>query len=371
MTTWKTHPNCSEFGSPSEDSQQLALASKVFGRTMNCNQANSQGVYYFATCPDWVNGGKRLMNSNGTQVFPNAYMPAELKNLQPGAKIRFRYKGREAVGTFLDVGPASWTKRYLDLGYPLARYLKFPGTGTVEWTLELTDSPMVKEVPMAKPTVKQVLAAAQRDVGMHDSPSGSDKNPITKWFGRIGAYCAMSICHWFHEAGWTDFPMNAGAHELLIQLRDQFHWLVIKPADMDEGDIIQFTWSHTGIVKRRISKTYVLTIEGNSEDSGVHEETRANSEIAFGIRPPYGKAAPVTPPAPAKPATPFPPTPKDADVLEDTVVTNETGVSRRGTIYKGDVVGIGAKNASGFYAVYHKGANLRGWAIGDHLKVRK
>ena len=81
-------------------------------------------------------------------------------------------------------------------------------------------------------------------------------------------------------------------------------------------------------------------------------------------------ASPAAPPAPATPATPFPPTPKDADVLADTVVTNETGASRRGTIYKGDVVGIGAKNASGLYAVYHKGANLRGWALGDHLKVR-
>jgi len=111
----------------------------------------------------------------------------------------------------------------------------------------------------------------------------------------------------------------------------------------------------------------VTTIEANSGDGGVHRLTRMNGEFAYGIRPPYSKAAQ---PAPAKPATPFPPTPRDADVLAYTPVTNETGGSKRGTIYKGDVVGIGAKNASGLYAVYHKGANLRGWAVGDHLKVR-
>lgn len=143
--TWTTHRNCSKFGGPGEDGGTLALSSKVLGHKLTAKQANAQGILYFAACPAWVNGGKLRRNPDGTQVFPNIHTPPSLANLQPGAKVTFRYKGRTAVGVFLDVGPASWTNRYLDLGYPLARALGFSGTGDVDWMIGIPSPPKPEE----------------------------------------------------------------------------------------------------------------------------------------------------------------------------------------------------------------------------------
>jgi hypothetical protein len=212
-------------------------------------------------------------------------------------------------------------------------------------------TPPIVEVPMANPTVDQVLAAAQKDVGMHDSPSGSDKNPITKWFGAVGAYCAMSVCHWFREAGWTKFPLNAGAHELLIQLRDQFHWPSYPGSRGQKGDVVQFTWSHTGMIKRRIDTNHVLTIEGNSEDSGVHEKTRHNNEISFVVRPPYGVPVVQTTPVVVVPPAPTG-TWRQAVLIKDaqghngppTFGTHRDMLRKGGTVY---ATGKTAKNEDG------------------------
>ncbi len=371
MTTWTKHPNCSEFGSPSEDSQNLALASKVYGHAMTCKQANAKGIYYFATCPDWVNGGKKLMNSNGTQVFPNVQMPAALKQLPAGAKVRFRYGGKEAIGIFLDVGPASWTKRYLDLGYPLARYFNFPGTGTVEWTLELTDSPSTPTSPLPPttggdmPTVEQTLDKARADIGIHEIPVNSNKTPIGEWYGMNGvAWCAEGVSKWLITSGFK-VKKNAGADELAAELVSDYHWQKVSPASMKAGDVGLFTFSHIGMIEKRIDAATVQTIEANSGDGGVHRKTRHNSEFSYGVRPPYGSAAPKPQPKPE------PPIPKgQALTTAEVTVTNDTGGSVRGTVPANRFVWFTPmKNKWGRYPVAY-GA-LEGFAVGDHLLPSK
>jgi hypothetical protein len=276
--TWTLHKNCSEFGGPTEDTQPLALAQKVYGRDLTCSDANDRGIFYFAACPSWVNGGKRLTGSHG-QVFPNTHTPPALADLQPGAKVRFRYKGIEKVGVFLDIGPADWTGRYLDLGYPLARALGFDGTGDVEWTLEVA--------PMANPTKATFLAVARRwlALGIHEH-NGDNRTLIGQTFGWNGvAWCAETVCVFLLEAGFK-VTKNAGAHELAAQ-QVAAGWQKIAPTDVQGGDIVLFTWSHIGICEARRDANSIITIEGNHNDA-LMRAVRSNSSIAYGVRPPFG-----------------------------------------------------------------------------------
>lgn len=148
---WHSHPNCSEFGGPSEDEQGLAGSKKATGAVLTAAQANAKGILYFACCAE----------SPTAKGSSNALLPAELKGLKYGDKLRFRYKGKEAVGIYMDFGPNISTGRYLDLGYPLARLLKFPGRDTVEWALEVEGTP-TEEAPVASaaPACKAALAQA-------------------------------------------------------------------------------------------------------------------------------------------------------------------------------------------------------------------
>ena len=160
--------------------------------------------------------------------------------------------------------------------------------------------PITIPIPIPKenvmPTVEAVLAEAQKDVGIHESPMGSNKTPIGVWFGFNGvAWCAEAVSHWLILAGFN-IRKNAGAHELAYELVNDYNWKKIAPKDLQRGDVWLAAWSHIGIVKYRIDGDHYKTIEGN-QDNGVHEVTRHNSECDYGVRPPYSKI--VLPPKPS------------------------------------------------------------------------
>jgi hypothetical protein len=148
------------------------------------------------------------------------------------------------------------------------------------------------------PTKERTLAKARADLGIHESPDGSNRTAIGSWFGWNGvAWCAMSVSKWLITSG---FPIrkNAGAHELAAYLTDQPGWKKVAPASVRSGDVVLFTWSHIGICEARANARSVVTIEGN-QNNGVHRVARANSSIAYGVRPPYTSLAPDSDPAPS------------------------------------------------------------------------
>jgi hypothetical protein len=66
-----------------------------------------------------------VMDKRGWFYFAN-------KSMLFGTKVAFRYKGRTRIGFCADRGPYCGG-RVFDLGYPLARALRFDGVGRVQW----------------------------------------------------------------------------------------------------------------------------------------------------------------------------------------------------------------------------------------------
>jgi hypothetical protein len=183
------------------------------------------------------------------------------------------------------------------------------------------------------PTVNQTLDKARGDLGVHET-NGNNRTSVGEWFGWNGvAWCAQAVSKWLITSGF-DIKKNAGAHELAAYLYRTKKWERVVPSNIKGGDVVLFTWSHIGICEARQSSSAVITIEGNNNDA-CRRVTRANSTIAYGVRPPYA-AAPVvvTPPA----TTPKPSGAREARLIKDTQGWNMTLGTKRSMLRKGGVV---------------------------------
>jgi hypothetical protein len=148
-------------------------------------------------------------------------------------------------------------------------------------------------------TAARVIARARKDLGLGESPNGSNHNRITQAYGiGDGAWCAMAVWYWFHgegvdvrkevAPGWAYTPAGvAGAkraglwHEGHSGIRAG-DVVFYKTPDSEGSDFV----NHVGIVTGVPTSTSVRSIEGNTANI-VAERIRPNGWIVGYLRPPY------------------------------------------------------------------------------------
>ena len=160
---------------------------------------------------------------------------------------------------------------------------------------------------MAAPTAQQVLAVARKELGVKESPPGSNKVKYSKWYGMVGPWCAMFVSWVAAQSGATAIiPRHA-------YTPDGVKWFKARGAYYSKGrvgDIVYFSWpgmgrvSHVGIVEAVHSDGSYTTIEGNTDAAGgrtggkVMRQRRKKYINGFG-RPKYGSGSTPTPPTPS------------------------------------------------------------------------
>lgn len=137
-----------------------------------------------------------------------------------------------------------------------------------------------------------VLNIACGQLGVTESPAGSNRTKYGKWMGLDGQPWCMSFVQWcFHQAG-TPLPHKTGSCSALLNWYQKNRpECVVK--DPQPGDIAIFTFGHTGIVERALPGS-VMCIEGNtspgqsgSQDNGggVYRRQRNLALVRAFIRP--------------------------------------------------------------------------------------
>ena len=141
-------------------------------------------------------------------------------------------------------------------------------------------------------TANELLAIARKQLGVTESPAGSNRTKYGKWMGLDGQPWCMSFVQWcFHQAG-TPLPHKTGSCSALLNWyqKNRPECVVKGP---QPGDIAIFTFGHTGIVERALPGS-VMCIEGNtspgqsgSQDNGggVYRRQRNLALVRAFIRP--------------------------------------------------------------------------------------
>lgn len=157
---------------------------------------------------------------------------------------------------------------------------------------------------------QKVLEVARRQIGIVESPSGSNMTKFGAWYGYNGVpWCAMFVSYCFNSAGLplaiTTKKGFAYCPYGVQWFKKQKRWYS-KPIT---GDVVFFDWkgngvaAHVGIVERVNSNGTVDTIEGNTSAGNnanggkVMRRVRSPREILGYGRPPYGKLTPPSPTA--------------------------------------------------------------------------
>lgn len=165
-------------------------------------------------------------------------------------------------------------------------------------------------------TADAVVRRAMRDIGLGETPAGSNHNKITTAYGiGNGPWCAMAVWYWFKQEGVDLKTVLPGGHGWAytpagVASAKQAGLWHAGHSGIKRGDVVFYKLAgaegndfvnHVGIVTAVLSGS-VRSIEGNTSNV-VAERTRTWPYIVGYMRPPY--AAPAKPkPTPAAP--PFP-----------------------------------------------------------------
>lgn len=149
-----------------------------------------------------------------------------------------------------------------------------------------------------------ILSVAQSQIGIKESPAGSNRVKFSQWYGLIGPWCDMFVSWCANQAGVGNIVGKYAycpSHVNYFKSKGWWHNADYKP---QPGDIIFFgrrgVACHVGIVEKRNGSYSVTTIEGNtsvtSSDNGGavmrRVRTYGNPYGSWGIlgfaHPPYG-----------------------------------------------------------------------------------
>ncbi len=147
--------------------------------------------------------------------------------------------------------------------------------------------------------VKQILAVAQAELGVAESPANSNNVKYNTWFygkavsGAAYPWC-MAFVQWvFNQAGMKLPYLTASCSALLSWYQKNRPASVVQSPQL--GDIVIYNFGHTGIVESAESGT-ITAIEGNTSPSSagsqsnggmVCRRTRSTSLITAYIRPDF------------------------------------------------------------------------------------
>ena len=144
-----------------------------------------------------------------------------------------------------------------------------------------------------------VLKIAAWQIGVLESPSGSNKQKYGETYGINGvAWCVQFVWWVFKEAGFNLYK-TASCTVLSNRYKAAGQWVT---SNYKPGDIAMFDFSgkrakteHTGIIERVYTDGTIITIEGNtgatnnSNGGSVMRRTRNIRYITGACRPGYNK----------------------------------------------------------------------------------
>jgi hypothetical protein len=147
-----------------------------------------------------------------------------------------------------------------------------------------------------KATVGQTLDVFRSQLGVHESPSGSNCQPYSHHFGLpCQAWCADCVCFVLERGNVLDVPRSSYTPTFAAGYQKAGRWSTSNPKP---GDVVFFDFigriSHVGIVEavRDNSPISIVTLEGNTDTAGgrtggkVMRHVRQSRIVGFG-RPMY------------------------------------------------------------------------------------
>lgn len=148
-------------------------------------------------------------------------------------------------------------------------------------------------------TAERVLAAARRELGVTESPAGSNRTKYGRWFGLDGCpWCMMFVMWCFDQAGALGLlpKRTASCGDLMRAAKAAGQWV---ERDFRPGDVAIYDFpggaaaDHTGIVESAAASG-VVAIEGNTSQAGsqsnggqVCRKKRSDSVIVGAVRPKF------------------------------------------------------------------------------------
>ena len=167
--------------------------------------------------------------------------------------------------------------------------------------------------------VDRVIARFESQVGVEESPSGSNRTPYTEWYGLVGPWCAMFVSWCFAMEG---NPLAASTSKGFAYTPSGAEWFKKQgrwTTDPARGHVVFFDFpgdnfnriSHVGVVTAVAGDGSIETVEGNTDEKGgrtggkVMRRRRKVGIVGYGI-PAYvdsgvdaeAAAQPLPPPAP-------------------------------------------------------------------------
>ncbi len=155
--------------------------------------------------------------------------------------------------------------------------------------------------------VEQVLSIARKELGVTESPAGSNQVKYNTWYygravsGSAYPWCMVFVQWCFAQAGAPELlPARTASCGALMRAAEKAGTWVTK--GFQPGDVVIYDFSgkksiteHTGIVER-VTASGVTAIEGNTSQAGsqsnggqVCRKARFNSLIIGAVRPNYQK----------------------------------------------------------------------------------
>lgn len=148
-------------------------------------------------------------------------------------------------------------------------------------------------------TVNELLTVARRQIGICESPAGSNRTKYGAWMKLDGQPWCMSFVQWCCNQAGIKLPEKTGSCGALMRAAQAVGCWVVR--DFQPGDVViydfsgrQKTTEHCGIVEMELPDYGVQAIEGNTSQSGsqsnggmVCRKNRQRKYIIGAVRPQF------------------------------------------------------------------------------------
>ncbi len=145
----------------------------------------------------------------------------------------------------------------------------------------------------------KILSIARKELGITESPAGSNQTKYGKWYGLDGnPWCMMFVMWVFQQAGiLNSLPCKTASCGALMRAAQKAGCWVT--TGLRPGDVVIYDFpggaktDHTGIIES-VTSSGVVAIEGNTSVAGsqsnggqVCRKTRPFSQVVGAVRPKY------------------------------------------------------------------------------------
>ena len=153
---------------------------------------------------------------------------------------------------------------------------------------------------------ERVLTFARAELGYKESPANSNMTKYGKWYGLDGnPWCMMFVMWLFDQAGilfdqsggLLALPKRTASCSDLMNAAKAAGCFITNPKQFQSGDVVIFTFGHTGILESVRADGVLMTIEGNTGTTNqanggqVMRKNRKASQCYGVVRPDWEAAA--------------------------------------------------------------------------------